>query len=77
MRLTSFHPGVSITQIQKKTGFELDIAPDVHETEPPTDEEIRLLREEIDPLGVRKLEILGGSARKEHLRKILAAEDAL
>jgi hypothetical protein len=77
MRLTSYHAGVTIEQIQKKTGFELEIAPDVHETRPPTDEEIRLLREDIDPLGVRKLETLAGSARKELLREILEKENAL
>jgi glutaconate CoA-transferase subunit B len=77
MRLISYHPGVTIEQIQKKTGFALEIASDVHETRAPTDEEIRLLREEIDPLGVRKLEMLGGSARKELLRQILEKEGAL
>jgi acyl CoA:acetate/3-ketoacid CoA transferase beta subunit len=77
MRLTAYHAGVNIEQIQKKTGFELEIAPDVHETPPPTDEEIRLLREAIDPLGVRKLETLGGGARKDLLRDILTRENAL
>jgi glutaconate CoA-transferase, subunit B len=77
MRLVSYHPSVSIEQIQRKTGFDLEIALDVHETPPPTDEEIRLLREEIDPLNVRKLEMLGGSARKDLLREILAKEGAL
>lgn len=76
MRLTSVHPGVTVEQVQNKTGFKLEIAPDLAETPPPTAEEIRLLREEIDPLGVRKLELLGGSARKEHLRAILEAENA-
>jgi len=76
MRLTSYHPGVTVEHIQKKTGFELDIAGDLHETPPPTHEEIRLLREEIDPLGVRKLEMLGGSARKDLLRDILSREQA-
>lgn len=77
MRLVSYHPGVSIEHIQKKTGFPLDISPDVCETPPPTPEEVRLLREQIDPLGVRKLEMLGGSARKDLLREILAKENAL
>lgn len=77
MRLISYHKGTNIEQIQKKTGFELEIAPDVHETPPPTREEIRLLRQEIDPLAVRRLEMLGGNARKEHLRYILAQEEAL
>ena len=76
MRLTSTHPGVTVEDVQKKTGFALEIAPDVHETPPPTDEEIRLLREQIDPLNVRKLEMLGGSARKDLLREILEKEGA-
>lgn len=77
MRLTSTHPGVTIDYIQKKTSFALDIAPEVCETPPPTTEEIRLLREEIDPLGVRKLEMLSGSARKQLLREILEKEGTL
>ncbi len=77
MRLTTVHPDITIEQVQKKTGFPLEIAPDVHETPEPTPEEIRLLREEIDPLGVRKLEMLGGSARKDLLREILLRENAL
>jgi hypothetical protein len=35
---------------------------------------VRLLREEIDPLGVRRLELLGGAARKDLLREILEKE---
>ncbi len=77
MRLTSLHPGVTFEQVQRKTGFPLQTAPDLHETPPPSDEELRLLREEIDPLGVRRLEVLGGGARKDLLRAILAAEGAL
>ncbi len=74
LRLISYHPGHSIDKIQAKTGFPLEIAPDVHETEPPTAEEVRLLREEIDPLGVRKLETLNGAQRKELIREILKRE---
>ncbi len=77
MRLLTYHPGRSIESVQKKTGFPLEIAPDVHETEPPTAEELRLLREVIDPLAVRKLETLAGAARKDHLRWILEQEGAL
>jgi acyl CoA:acetate/3-ketoacid CoA transferase beta subunit len=77
MRLTSYHPGVSVDQIRKKTGFEVEIAPDVHQTPPPSADELRLLREEIDPLNVRKLEILSGSARKVLLRSILEHEGTL
>lgn len=77
MRLISYHAGVTPERIQAKTGFELDVAPKVYETPPPTDTELRLLREVIDPLNVRKLETLGGAARRELLQEILEKEDAL
>ena len=78
MRLTSIHPGVDLRRIQRKTGFELELAPDLHETTaPPDEEDLRLLRDEIDPLDTRKLETLGGAARKAHLRNILRREGAL
>jgi glutaconate CoA-transferase subunit B len=74
MRLTSFHQGVSLDKIKAQTGFELEIAPDIHPTIPPSPEEIRLLRQEIDPLGIRRLEMLSGTARHQHLRYILEKE---
>jgi acyl CoA:acetate/3-ketoacid CoA transferase beta subunit len=77
MRLVSYHRGVTIGRIQAKTGFELEIAPEVEETPPPTPEALRLLREEIDPLGVRRLETLAGTARRDHLRDILVREGVL
>lgn len=77
LRLTTLHPGVQLARVQAKTGFVFDIAPDCAETPPPTPEEVRLLREAIDPLGVRRLELLGGAARKEALREILEREGTL
>lgn len=74
MRLTSIHPGVTVDSVQRKTRFTLDIAPNLAETAPPTSNELRILREVVDPLGVRKLELLSGAARKAHLRAILAEE---
>lgn len=74
MRLLSHHPGVTVKRIQAKTGFPLKIAPNLHETPPPTAEELALLHNVIDPLGVRYLETLGGAARRRKLRQILTAE---
>lgn len=74
LRLISFHPGVTIDQIQARTGFPLEIAPNVHETPLPSAESLRLLREEIDPLSVRKLELLSGAQRRQLLQEILEAE---
>lgn len=74
MRLTSFHPGVKIDHIQSRTGFDLDIAPDVCETPLPSAQEIQLLREEIDPLGIRRLEALSGVERRILLMEIIEKE---
>lgn len=49
MKLLSYHPGVTPEVIQEFTGFELLIDDDVHETEKPSEEEIRMLREQVDP----------------------------
>ncbi len=74
MRLITYHSGVDIKRIHKRTGFELEIAPDLHETPPPTLEELTLLRKEIDPLGIRRLELLSGASRREKLYEILIQE---
>jgi glutaconate CoA-transferase subunit B len=49
MRVESIHKGYSHDDVQENTGFELLRAPDVVETPDPTAEELRLLREEVDP----------------------------
>ena len=59
MRLRSLHPGVSVEQIAEATGFELVVPPDVPESRLPTADELRLIREVIDPNDVRKQEVRG------------------
>jgi glutaconate CoA-transferase subunit B len=49
MRVTSLHPGVTFETVQENTGFELLKAPTIGQTEPPRGEELRILREEVDP----------------------------
>lgn len=53
VRLRSTHPGVSLEAVIENTGFVHDWVPeDIPETPPPSDEELRLIREVIDPKGV-------------------------
>lgn len=52
MQLRSVHPGVSIDEIQEKTGFELTIPSNVPETPIPTKEVLQIIHE-LDPEGVR------------------------
>jgi glutaconate CoA-transferase, subunit B len=49
MTLEAVYPGVSVQDVIDNTGFEMLIADEVTQIEPPTIEELRLLREEIDP----------------------------
>lgn len=74
MHVASLHPGVEFDRVQRKTGFALERPERPRETPAPTAEELNILRHEVDPLGVRRLEFLGGSARREALRNLLIAE---
>jgi len=51
MRLESLHPDVTLDQVRSAIGWEPRIATDLIETPPPTDEELRLIRVELDPGG--------------------------
>lgn len=74
MRLVSYHPGVEVKKIQARTGFKLEIAPDIQETPAPTPKELQLLHKEIDPLGIRRLELLSGAERRQLLHEIVERE---
>ena len=51
MRLKSLNPGVSVDQVVENTGFELVIEGDIPQTRLPTEEELALIRDKIDPKG--------------------------
>jgi acyl CoA:acetate/3-ketoacid CoA transferase beta subunit len=57
MRLRSVHPGVSVEEVVAATGFELAVPDDVPESRLPTPDELRLIREVIDPAGLREKEV--------------------
>lgn len=62
MRVQSLHPGVTFALLQDRTGFAWP-APggDISVTAAPTAEELRVIREVIDPQGMRRLESDQGS----------------
>ena len=49
--LQSYHSGTTIEQVQEQTGWELRLADGCKETVPPTEDELRVIRE-YDPQGV-------------------------
>ncbi|MFD4762784.1 CoA-transferase subunit beta [Streptomyces sp. NPDC058439] len=57
MRLRSLHPGVTAEEVAEATGFALPIPDEVPYTREPTAEELRLIREVIDPKGLREREV--------------------
>lgn len=57
MRLRSLHPGVTLEEVTEATGFALAVPDEVPETRGPTEAELRLIREVIDPDGQREREV--------------------
>jgi glutaconate CoA-transferase subunit B len=52
MVLAALHPGVTIEMARENTGWPLKAAAEVRVTESPAVEELRILREELDPQGI-------------------------
>ncbi|GGL67342.1 CoA-transferase subunit beta [Halocalculus aciditolerans] len=52
MYVDSLHPGVTRAEVADATGWDVDFADDVTETPPPTDDELAIIREDLDPDGV-------------------------
>ncbi|MGC2402535.1 MAG: CoA-transferase [Acidobacteriaceae bacterium] len=75
-RLVSIHPGVSLEQISEQTGGEVLPVDPLPVTPIPTAHYLRLIRNEIDPFGLRRLEFTSGRARNEILTSILDEEES-
>jgi glutaconate CoA-transferase subunit B len=56
MRLMSVHPGHTVDEVVEATGFELVIPDTVPTTDPPSDEELEVLRSRIDRHGELRTE---------------------
>ena len=50
--LTALHPGATAEQARENTGWELKVAEQLRTTLPPGSEELRILREDLDPQGI-------------------------
>jgi glutaconate CoA-transferase subunit B len=51
MRLDFLHPGATLEQVRESVGWDVQVAPDLRATPAPTDGELRLIREVLDPGG--------------------------
>lgn len=60
VRLLSVHPGVSVEEVRSATGFDLDVPSEVPTTREPSMEEQIIIREVLDPKGLRFKEVPDG-----------------
>ncbi|MFN8217056.1 MAG: hypothetical protein U0R71_10735 [Solirubrobacterales bacterium] len=70
MRLLRLMPGISAEEVAAQTGFELAVAEDLAEVEPPSEAEIEALHR-LDPLATRRLEF---REWRDEVRERLAAD---
>jgi len=75
--LTSVHPGVTVHEVRAATGFSLTVSDQLAETSLPLPEMLRVLRDEVDPLGIRRLEFVPAQGRAVLLADCIAAEQDL
>lgn len=73
-RIESLHPGVDAATVVDNTGFELEVPENVPTTAEPTQEQLDLLRNKIDPFGTVKFDFVSGKERLSYLKGILDAE---
>jgi acyl CoA:acetate/3-ketoacid CoA transferase beta subunit len=57
MRLVSVHPGITVDEVREASGCAIEVEGDVPETRTPTTEELVLVREVLDPKGLRDREV--------------------
>lgn len=77
MELISIHPGVTRDEIVENTSFEMLFPDEIPVTEPPSAEQLELIRTRIDPLNIRSLESATGEERFKLLQSILKEEERL
>ncbi len=65
LRVVKLMPGITVAAVQAETEFRPDAAPDVREVAPPTTEDLRVLRDEVDPgrVYLKAAEPVSGSRR--------------
>ena len=53
LRIRSLHPGVSLDQVKAQTSFALAVSDDLKETQVPTNDQLRSIRDVLDPHDLR------------------------
>jgi glutaconate CoA-transferase, subunit A len=77
LTLRTLHPGVDLDTVRERTGFEVVPAADLTTTEPPTETELTALRTVVDPLGVRRLDLVTSADRQRLIDDLLTEEERI
>lgn len=72
--VTEIMPGVTRDKVRDATGFAVTFDPNCREVRPPDAETLAILRNRIDPLGLRRLEFVSAKERGALIAEILAAD---
>jgi glutaconate CoA-transferase subunit B len=52
MTLTGLRPGVTVEQVRDEVSWALKVSPDLKDADAPSSEQLRIIREELDPKGI-------------------------
>ena len=77
LEVISIHKGVTKKDIEQNTSFKVKYKKDYKVTKMPTPKQLIVLRNEVDPLNIRKLEFTSGEERIKLLNQILNKEKKL
>jgi len=77
LTLRTLHPGVDLDTVRERTGFEVIPAADLTATAPPTEAELTALRTVVDPLGVRRLDMVASAERQRLIDELLTTEERI
>jgi glutaconate CoA-transferase subunit A len=75
LELTALQPGVTVEDVRAETGFEVMVGAGCAELQSPTAEELAILRSEVDPLGISRLELVPARERGALLEELFDGED--
>jgi glutaconate CoA-transferase subunit A len=77
LEIISIHKGVTKQEIEANTGFKIKYNKKCKVTLSPSKKELKVLRQEVDPLNIRKLEFVSGKERMSLFNDILDKEKLL
>lgn len=76
LQITAVHPGLTVEDFRAACGFSIGVHHKLATTSEPAPEQLRRLREDIDPLDVRKLDFIPSAERAQFIQTILDRERA-